>query len=63
MKGMPRLLSLPEIAEILNLPIKAVRRFLDENRIRVLKVAGSQRVLERDLMNWLSKTAASAAHK
>jgi excisionase family DNA binding protein len=48
-----RLLTLPEVAQIIRVSIKTVRRMIDDGKLHSIKVRGARRVWLSDLMAYL----------
>ena len=48
-----RLLILPEVANFLRVSVKTVRRLIEEEKLKAIKVRGAVRVWHSDLMAYL----------
>ena len=52
-----RLLLLPEVAEILRVSVKTVRRLIDEGKIKIHKIRGRILIRSSELMKYVKSTA------
>jgi len=52
-----RLLILPEVAAILRVSVKTVRRLIDDGKLRSIKVRGARRIWLSDLKGYFGQMA------
>jgi excisionase family DNA binding protein len=53
--GLPRLLTIPEVAELLHISASSVRRIQERRLVPFIKVGGSVRFAENDILSYLDK--------
>ena len=55
MANLPRLLTIPELAELLGMTVRHVRRLVHERRIPHLKLGHFVRFVEDDIRAWIDQ--------